>query len=114
MAQDMGLCLQEAGKFFSPNKFQTHDYTEYLVGGWNHLASSLRTVSLHKRGALGSQQSADPAGQPVQPLRHASAQGAAQTSDTQMHHTNVSSVCFIRYLELQRPSLGFVLGNKTV
>lgn len=72
MAQDVGPCLQEASKFFTPNKFQNHDYTEYLVGGWNHLASSLGTVSLHKWGTLDSRQPADLAGQPAQPLRHAS------------------------------------------
>lgn len=72
MARDVGPCLWNASKFFAPNKFQNHDYTEYLVGGWNHLASSLGTVSLHKRGTLDSGRSADLMGQRVQPLRHAS------------------------------------------
>lgn len=72
MAQDVGPCLRNASKFFAPNKFQNHDYTEHLVGGWNYLASSPGAVSLHKRGTLNSQRLADLMGQPVQPLRHAS------------------------------------------
>lgn len=86
MARDVGPCLQEARKFVAPIKFPNHDYTEYLVGGWNHLASSLGTVSLHKRGMLDSRQPAELLGQPAEPLRHISThyQGAAQTSDTRI------------------------------